>query len=389
MGRAYAVVGAGRQGTAAAYDMARFGDADEVVPADVDLARARKAAARVNRLVSHRVARGVTADVRREASVRRVLRDADVALSAVPYFFNLGLAKLALETKTSFVDLGGNTDIVRKEQALDRQARKAGVAIVPDCGMGPGLNVTLSVRSMELLDVPERVVVYDGGLPQDPKPPWNYELTFNIEGLTNEYHGTAPAIRDGRVVRLPGFSEYEVVDVPGVGRLEAFVVASSLSTAPWSFLGILKSYEGKILRYPGHFAQMTAFRDLGLFELEPVVVDGRPVVPRHVFHALYESQVTPKQIRDVCIERAVARGTKDGRPAEAVVELVDRADEATGFTSMERLTGWHAAIVAEMIAHGRIPPGAHPVELGVPAGPFVEEGRRRGLRITEEVRPTA
>ena len=32
----YAVLGAGRQGTAAAYDMARWGNADRVLIADVD-----------------------------------------------------------------------------------------------------------------------------------------------------------------------------------------------------------------------------------------------------------------------------------------------------------------------------------------------------------------
>src|SRR3972149_2993415 len=382
MGHAYAVVGAGRQGTAAAYDMAKFGEADEVILADIELPRARKAASRVNKLLGVRVARGVAADVRRPASVLKAIRGADVFLSAVPYFFNLGLARLALQAKISMVDLGGNTGSGRKELAMDRRARKAGIVIVPDCGMGPGLNITLSVYAMELLDVAEHVYVYDGGLPIDPKPPWNYELTFNVEGLTNEYDGPATYLRDGKIAEVPEFSELEAVDVPGVGRLEAFVAAGGLSTAPWSFLGKLTTYQNKILRYPGHCAQMSAFRDLGLFRRTPLDVDGVPVVPRRVFHALFEPKVTPNAIRDVCIERAVALGRKDGRRAEALVALVDRYDEAGGFTAMERLTGWHAAIAAEMIAMGTISSGARPVELAIPARPFVAEARRRGLNVT-------
>ena len=46
----YTVLGAGRQGTAAAYDMAKFGDASRGVLADIDQKLAEKAAERVNNL---------------------------------------------------------------------------------------------------------------------------------------------------------------------------------------------------------------------------------------------------------------------------------------------------------------------------------------------------
>ncbi len=389
MGYRYAVVGSGRQGTAAAYDFAKFGEADEIIMADMNPAQAKRASARVNKLVGRRVARPAHADVTKPSTVLKAIKGADVMLSGVPYFFNLGLAKLAIRAGVSMVDFGGNTEVVRRELAMDEQAKKAGVGIIPDCGMGPGLNITMSVYAMELLDVPEHVFVYDGGLPLDPKPPWNYELTFNVEGLTNEYHGDATFIRDEKIAHVPLFTEFEVVDVPPLGKLEAIVTSGGLSTAPWSFLGKLKTYQNKTLRYPGHWAQMIAFNDLGLFELEPIEVDGTKVVPRQVFHALFEPKVLPKRIVDICVERVRALGQKEGQAAEAVVELLDRYDPATGFTSMERLTGWHAAIAAEMIAMGRIPPGTHPVELGIPARPFVEEARRRGLNITERVSPAA
>ncbi len=385
MGYRYAVIGSGRQGTAAAYDFAKFGEADDIVMGDADLAQAKRSAARVNKLAGRAVAHPVRADVTKPSMVLKILKDVDVMLSGVPYFFNLNLAKLALKARIPMVDFGGNTPLVRQQLALDARARKAGVGFVPDCGMGPGLNITLSVYAMELLDVPEHVYVYDGGLPQHPKPPWNYELTFNVEGLTNEYFGDATFLREGNLVQVPPLSEFELVDFPPLGKLEAVVTPGGLSTAPWSFLGKLKTYQNKTLRYPGHWAQMQAYHDLGLFELKPVEVDGRNVIPRHVFHALFEPKVTPEEIHDVCVERVRALGMKDRQTAEAIVELVDYYDEATGFTSMERLTGWHAAIVAEMLARGDIPPGAHPVELGVPAKPFVSEARKRGLNILERV----
>jgi len=386
MGYTYAVLGAGRQGTAAAYDMAVHGDAASVVLADLNLSRARAAARRANVLAGGRLARAVSVDVTRRDSVLRVLKGVDVFLSAVPYFLNLGLARAAVRAKASMVDLGGHTETARRQLALDAQARKAGIAIVPECGMGPGANITLAVHAMGLLDRADEVRVYDGGLPLSPRPPWNYELTFNVAGLTNEYAGSATFLRDGKLVEVPALTEPETLDIPPLGPLEAMVTSGGLSTMPWTFQGKLRVLENKTLRYPGHWAQVRAFADLGLLSEKPIAVRGRKVVPREVFHALFEPQVTPKEIRDIAVTHVVARGEKDGRPAEAVVDLVDRYDEATGFRAMERLTGWHASIAAEMIARGEIPPGAHPVETGVPPRRFVEEALKRGIPITASVR---
>src|SRR5512146_1966385 len=294
----YMVLGAGRQGVAAAYDLAKFGDATRVTLADVDAGLAQRSAAQVNELLGRKGADAITLDVRDERAVRRALKDYDVALSAVPYFFNLGLTRAAIESGVSFCDLGGNTDIVRQQHALDGEARRAGVRVVPDCGMGPGMGNTLAVYAMSLLDSAEHIHIYDGGLPQHPTPPWNYQLTFSIEGLTNEYYGGMTVLRGGKLTHIPCFTEFEMVEVPPLGELECFFIAGGASTAPWTFAGKLQTYELKVLRYPGNFAQLKAFSDLGLFDTKPVRVDGTEVVPRHVFHALFEPQVRTEVIKD-------------------------------------------------------------------------------------------
>ena len=381
----YIVLGAGRQGTAAAYDLARFGDAARITLAHADPAVAATAAERVNRLAGRPVAEATQLDVGNPQAVAAALPGHQVALSAVPYYFNLDLTRAAIAAGVSFCDLGGNTEIVRQQHALDAEARAAGVTVVADCGMGPGMGNNLAVYAMRLLDQPQHVMIYDAGLPQEPQPPWNYLATFNIEGLINEYHGGMTVLRGGEIVHLPCFSELEMIHVPGVGHLEAFVLAGGVSTAPWTFQGQLQSYELKVCRYPGTFAQLKAFSDLGLFSPEPVQVGQASIRPRDLFQALYEPQVRRPVMRDVCLIRAIARGVKDGRPAVAQVDLVDRYDEATGFTAMERSTGWHAAIVAAMLARGEIAPGAAPLEAAVPAHVFVKQARLRGFVINERV----
>jgi lysine 6-dehydrogenase len=355
--------------------------------ADVEFACAQAAADCVNQLLGRQIAHPLALDVRDEAGVRRAIAGYDVVLSGVPYFFNLALAKIAIDARVSFCDLGGNTEIVRQQHALDSDAKRAGVRIVPDCGMGPGMGNTLGVYAMGLLDQPEHVYLFDGGLPRNPQPPWNYLASFSIEGLTNEYYGGMMMLRDGELYRAPCFTELEMVDVPPLGKLEAFIVAGGVSTAPWTFKGKLKTYQLKILRYPGTFAQLKAFSDLGLFELSPIEVDGKQVVPRHVFHALYEPKVTAPVTNDVCINRAHVVGLKNGRKTNSIVELIDYYDPLTGFTSMQRTTGWHLSIVAALMAQKRTPVGSIPLEVAVRGDDFVREARRRGFNITESVTP--
>jgi len=196
-------------------------------------------------------------------------------------------------------------------------------------------------------------------------------------------------LRDGKLFHAPCFTEFEIADVPPIGKLEAFFVAGGVSTAPWTFQGKLKTYQLKILRYPGTFAQLKAFSDLGLYELDPVQVEGKPVIPRQVFHALYEPKVTAPVINDVCIIRAHAVGLKGGRKTDAMVEVIDYYDPATGFTSMQRTTGWHLSIVASLMARGLTPIGSVPLELAVPGDTFVREARRRGFCISERVSPAS
>jgi lysine 6-dehydrogenase len=62
--------------------------------------------------------------------------------------------------------------------------------------------------------------------------------------------------------------------------------------------------------------------------------------------------------------------------------MLDRFDPRTGMTAMMRTTGFPAAIVALMLARREIDPGARPVEVAVPSGPFLEEAALRGLRFS-------
>ncbi len=172
--------------------------------------------------------------------------------------------------------------------------------------------------------------------------------------------------------------------------MEAFTTSGGLTTAALTFAGRLRTLQNKTLRYPGGFADIKVIQRLGLLEMDPTEVDGQPVIPRHLLHALWEPQIRgDDSTPDLIIIRILARGRKAGKPTEALVDLIHRYDEATGFTAMEQGTGWHAAILTEAIAMGRVPAGAIPVETAMSGKDFVEQAGRRGFDVHLEVRPAS
>ena len=177
-------------------------------------------------------------------------------------------------------------------------------------------------------------------------------------------------IRDGKVTPVLALSELEEVRIPPLEALEAFVTSGGLSITSWTFAGRLRVLENKTLRYPGHCALMRGLKEAGLGSYPP----GVPLY-------LLEERLRDPEARDVCVIHIRARGRKDGRPAEARVQLVDYYDEATGFSAMEKFTGWHAAIVLELAVKEEIPPGATPIERALSGERFLPEAARRGWTV--------
>ena len=188
---------------------------------------------------------------------------------AVPYFFNLGLAKAAISAGCHFADLGGNNTVVRQELELESEAQAAGVAIAPDCGLSPGM---ASILAGELLrrvgGKADALKLYVGGLPQSPKPPFNYQLVFSVEGLINEYCEPAKILRNGKMTTIEPLTEVESFHMEGFPELEAFHTSGGTSTMPETFQGKVGECFEKTLRYPGHVSMLRSLYDLGLFSSE-------------------------------------------------------------------------------------------------------------------------
>ncbi|MDH5458472.1 MAG: saccharopine dehydrogenase NADP-binding domain-containing protein [Nitrospinota bacterium] len=383
----YAVLGAGKQGVAAAYDLARLGDATEVRLFDLDGEAALQGADKVNKLLQTQIVQGKALNVDHPSVLVPALRGVHSTISAVPYKYNLQITEAAIEVRSNICDLGGHTETTRQQLALGDKAKAAGVTITPDCGMGPGLNINMGIRAMDYLDEPEDVYIWDGGLPQKPEPPWNYHLTFNANGLINEYCGDAWFIRGGQPTQVPCLTEIETLEFPQpLGMMEAAVTSGGLSTAPWTFKDKLRRMENKTLRYPGHWDQFKAFQSLGLFDPAQAHINGHSFVPRDLLSAMLTPKITPEPpVYDVCLIRTQAVGRLDGSHSACTLDFIETYDDKTGFTAMEQITGWHASIIAIIAAQDKLPKGAVPVELALRGKMFDYEITRRGWELKREI----
>lgn len=381
----YVVLGAGRQGVALAYDLARACEAARVTLADVDPDVAHRAVARLETLLPDTPCHfaGANCDVSKPAAVALVVAGADVVLSAAPYRFNIALTDLAIAAGASFCDLGGNTQVVHEQLSRHARAAAAGVSVLPDCGLAPGLANILAAHGIATMDEPEHVHIYCGGLPEKPVGPLGYKLAFNFDGLINEYSGFGQCLRNGERVDIAALSELEEIELPPpVGKCEAAVTSGGASTCAETFRGRLRTYDYKTVRYPGHFAIIRALFELGCFEEHVKAPDGTVLGPKAVLRRLMEQRLAYPDVRDLVVLRCTVSGRHEGRPCARRYDLLDRHDERTGFTAMERTTAFPAALVAYMQARQLIQPGARPLELALPVQRYLEELPRHDIHVT-------
>jgi len=294
------------------------------------------------------------------------------------------LAQAAIEARANFCDLGGNNQVVDAELALDTEARSAGIRIIPDCGLAPGMVSVLAAHGARRFQHLKAMHIRVGGLPQKPRPPLNYQIVFSIDGLINEYIEPARILRGGRIFEVESMTEVETVEFPPpYGRLEAFHTSGGTSTLPESFRGKVETLDYKTIRYPGHCQQFKLLLDLGLAGSNPVRIDDAEVIPRNVLRELLAQKV-PSDGPDVVLVRVEFSGICDGRQTTLVYDIIDCYDAETGLSAMMRTTAFPASIVAQMMASGDIPnPGAVPQERCVPTDKFIAALAKRNIQLVE------
>ncbi|HLJ89271.1 MAG TPA: saccharopine dehydrogenase C-terminal domain-containing protein [Candidatus Angelobacter sp.] len=378
------VIGSGMMGSAAAFDMARSNGVESVTLADVDKKRVREAAKKINQLAGTKKVKAVEFDAGKPGKAGKLMRGHNGVLSAVPYFFNLGLCQAAIASGCHFADLGGNNTVVRQEYALSKKAEKKKVAIAPDCGLSPGMASILAGELMRRVGgKAEALKIYVGGLPQTPKPPFFYHLVFSVEGLINEYVEPAKVLRQGKIQEIEPLTEPEEFVMKGFDNMVAFHTSGGTSTLPETFKGKVGECFEKTLRYPSHFQLVRGLYDLGFFSSKKITIGKTEIAPRAITSKMFLEKLSSHE-PDVTVMRIEAH-TKD---RVASFSMVDHHDSKTGMTSMMRTTAWPASVVLQMICSGKISRrGGVYQETDVPASEFLQEMENRNIPIESAERP--
>jgi lysine 6-dehydrogenase len=296
------VLGAGMMGRAIANDLSLFSDYETIIIGDKD-PLTRDSAKEFLKDTNVDI---VPVNAVNKNEVIKQFHSVDVAISALPYRFNYELAKIAIQTKTHFVDLGGNNTIVENERKLFSQAKKNNVTIIPDSGLAPGLVSIITRDIVDHMDTVDSVKLRVGGLPRYPQPPLNYQIVFNPYGLINEYVEDAIILDQGKLLFKKSMTEVESLEFPKpFGTMEAFLTSGGCSTLPITYRDTIRYLDYKTIRYPGHCDIMKTFLDFGFADETKIHLNGQDVVPRDVFVVLLEKNV-PSKGEDVVLLKVMS-----------------------------------------------------------------------------------
>ncbi len=333
------VLGCGLMGRVIAEDLARDG-AHDVVVVDRDQG-AGQALAEVAGL---RFERLDVSDIGRPGGL---VSGADLVVGALPGLLGFSVLRRLVEAGCRrVVDIS----FMPEDPRLLAASLPPESSYLVDAGVAPGLSHMLASMLLSRLDEPERLRILVGGLPMERRLPYEYVTVFSPRDVLEEYTRPARIRWAGRVETRPALSEVELVDVPGVGTLEAFLtdgLRSLLSTESVPFM------EEKTLRYPGHAALMRALVQTGFLSDEPTELPGGLVVrPVDLSDRLLQRAWRPLPgDLDMTVLLVEVHGRKAGVPVRLRASLVDRAQPG-GPTSMARCTGYTAASVARLVLRG-------------------------------------
>ena len=246
-------------------------------------------------------------------------------INAAPYHTSVPLARAAIEVGAHYLDL---TEDVGTARELKLIAASAATMVAPQCGLAPGLVSIIAGSMARKYDRLHTMKLRVGGLPRHPTNALGYALTWNVEGLINQYRNPATAIRNGERVTVTALDDVEELRYES-GLYEAFNTSGGIGTLCDSYPNAV-NIDYKTIRYPGH-AKLMQFllHDLGL----------SPVELKEIFE-----RAIPHTDQDVVLIGVTTTGFKDG-----VLSQATYSKQITGRPGMSALRFTTAASVCAML----------------------------------------
>lgn len=377
--------GLGLQGRAAIADLVASPDVEQVVCVDT----ASDGPARLGGLTDLARVRFVVPQGTIGPALATVLDDVDAVIDLLPQPLMREAVQAAIATRTPLV----TTNYGKTIADLAPAAEQAGVSIMTECGLDPGIDLVLYARAAKQFDSISSIDSYCGGIPE-PKAmakPLCYKVSWNFDMVLVSQNRDSVMIEDGKRVEVPAVRQHDnrfihEIEVAGLGRLEALPNGDALH-----YVEMLAAARGLrrsgryTLRWPGWSAFWAPLKELGF--LSENKVPGLDASPREFLGQLLGPQLQyGADEKDLCVMRNVFSGIEGNRRKTVTSDLIIERDLASGLFGMSLGVGYPASIVAQMLARREIATSGllNPL-LHVPDGRFFDELARRGIKVTETV----
>lgn len=330
------VLGAGMIGSAVAIDLS----------SDYEVTVVDKDSHKLNLLKEGHSLRTIIADLSTEIKIQEMIIDYDLVIGSLPGFMGYKALHSVIGEGKDIVDI---SFLPQDTFKLDELAKENEVTAVVDCGISPGLsNIILGHHNQQMEIEEYRCMV--GGLPFKKEWPFYYKAFFSLLDVIEEYTRPARIVKNGEVITVEALSEPEIIELPEVGKLEAFNT-DGLRTLITTMK--IPNMIEKTLRYPGHIDLMKMFRETGFFGKDEVNIRGDKVKPIELTSKLLFPYWKPDEDeKEFTILNMIIKGNEDSKQKELVYNLFDKFNEETKTTSMARTTGYTCTSVARLILNG-------------------------------------
>ena len=378
--------GCGIQGRAALYELSRNPMIEQVMSADIQpdlihsfdfLDTAKIQSIRLNAGDSN--------------ALTSIMEDSfDVVLDFLPPQYIRTVAQAAIARGVHLV----NTNYAHDLLDLDPAAKGKNIAILPECGLDPGIDLILYHHSLQYFDEVSRLDSYCGGIPEKSAcdNPLNYKISWNMQAVLKSQVREAKLIADREVVRIPSEDQHEnrfvhTIEWPGLGTLEAIPNGDAVHYANLLYIREHLTDSGRYsLRWPGWCSFWHPMKKLGFLGDRPIRGLSREVSPLEMVAKLLEPQLQyKKDEKDLCVMLNEVEGLRKGQRQLMTCSLFIQRDLETGLMAMSMGVAYPACIAAEMIVNGEITArGVLSPAKDIPSDLFLARLRERGIQVTEK-----
>lgn len=180
-------------------------------------------------------AEGMSLDALNPAERQPLIAWADLVISMLPANFHVEVAKDCITYKTNLIT---PSYISKEMKELDEQAKAAGIIIMNEIGVDPGIDHMSAKKILDEIDSKGgKMHIFEsftGGLvaPESDNNPWNYKFTWNPRNVVLAGQGgAAKFIQEGQYKYIPYnklFRRTEILSIDGFGDFEGYANRDSL-----------------------------------------------------------------------------------------------------------------------------------------------------------------